>query len=139
MPKTRSRTYCDYEYYIGAFTGSDMTQIDFVPLARAATDLIDGIVTVPIPDKITDEIRRAAAYQIELLHQQGGVDAITGFAVNGGVSESLGGYSVGGGGASATQQHAPTVGGIPVSPVTIMLLRKAGHLQRWFKAGCENG
>lgn len=121
--------YISYEYYISGFGGSLIPESEFESLASAATDIIDLLVTSPIT-VITDSIRRAAAYEAETLFSQGGSDALSGLAaVTSGIDEKLGDYSIGTP-YVANEKRCYSIGGVPVSGLTLAILRKTGHMSR---------
>lgn len=137
--------YIDNTYYTDTFHGMSIPEEDFPRLAETASDLIDSIVQKPVPlisGEAPEDVKRATAYEVECLFSQGGLDAATGFAAGiSAQSESLGNYSVGRGGASSSSGAAisvPSHDGIPVSSMTISLLRKAGLMCRWAYAGGGN-
>lgn len=125
--------YIDASYYTEKFGSEDNFSSEFERIADIASDVIDSLCTVTPTEKdlVDDRFKKAVAYEVELLEAQGGVDAILGFseASQCGANESLGDYSVSGNGGA--QQIITTKGGIPVSPMTISLLRKLGLMSRW--------
>lgn len=130
--------YIDEGYYKGTFKGTDIPEKEFPRLAEIASDVIDSIVTVDIDESTakTDTVKKATAYEVEMLYQQGGVDAVIGFANGTAIgSESLGGYSVSNVGNNGSQVIMRTKDGIPVSALAISLLKKAGLMCRWAYAG----
>ena len=118
--------------------GFDSDIVDFEKLSRAAEIVIFETCNVK-PDSTIEQMREykeAICYEIELLCEQGGTDAINGFSeyAQGLKSESLGSYSVSGGGGNASSDGVKvieTIAGIPVSSISIMLLRKIGLMNRW--------
>lgn len=137
--------YIDYQYYTNTFLGTMVTAADFPRLADRASDIIDAIAQKPVPmmnGEADENVKKATAYEVEVLAAQGGEYAITGFAegLNAG-SESLGSYSVSGGGKSGGASDTiaiPSLGGIPVSKLTISKLRAAGLMCRWAYAGVHD-
>ena len=125
--------YINQTYYDETFKGTPIPTDVFDRLAEIASDVVYGICIIKPEEKdlIDMTFKKAVAYQVELLHAQGGVDAISGFssASRSGGSEHLGDYSVSDG--SATQQSVNMFNGIPVSSMTIMLLRQLGLMNRW--------
>ena len=127
-------SYISYEYYISGFGGCLIPEAEFDPLASAATDIIGVLVTSPIT-AVTEEIRRAAAYEAETLFSQGGTDALSGLAaVTSGIDEKLGDYSVGTPYVS-NEKRCYSIGGVPVSGMTLAILRRAGYMSRCVFAG----
>lgn len=118
--------YVDKNYYDNTFCAEPIDEAEFNLLARAASDLCDAIVTVPITD-VTENVRRAVCYEIELLHKQGGVEAYTGMAISTpGVVEKLGDLSFSNSPYSASSTRIFSYGGLPVSSITYALLRADG-------------
>ena len=85
--------YIDYEYYTGTFGGSDVSAEEFPRLAQMASDIVDAIVYRPI-EEVTDRVKRAVCYEMDMLFTHGGVSAAMGQS-DGEISyEMLGDYSV---------------------------------------------
>lgn len=121
--------YIDYEYYVSDFGGSVIPESEFDYIASAASRLIDVLCTVPITET-TEEIKLAAAYEAETLFAQGGIDALCGMAtVTSGIDERLGDYSIGTPYVS-NEKRCYSVGGIPVSGLTLAILKKEGLMGR---------
>lgn len=128
--------YADKDDYFLVLHRTIVPDEDFFALANSASDIIDSIVTVEIDEETaqSEEVKKATVYQIEMLYLNGGVSALVGQAdCNFVGSESLGGYSVSGSNASSSK--VVTKDGIPVSSLTISLLKKAGLMSRWAYAG----
>lgn len=125
--------YIDQIYYDEVFKGTPIPADVFDRLAEIASDVVYGIciITPEEKDLIDATFKKAVAYQVELLYAQGGVDAISGFssASRSGGSEHLGDYSVSDG--SASKLSVNTFNGIPVSTMTVMLLKRLGLMTRW--------
>jgi len=118
--------YVDKNYYDTVFCAEPIDKAEFNLLARAASDLCDAIVTVPIKE-VTENVRRAVCYEIELLHKQGGVEAYTGMAISTpGIVEKVGDLSFSNSPYSASSTRIFSFGGLPVSPITYALLRADG-------------
>ena len=135
--------YITKTYYDAEFRGKSIPANEFDKLEDIASDVIYEICRVkPNEDDITDPaFLKAVAYEVEFLQEQGGVDAILGFAdvqLSAG-SEHLGDYSVSSGGNSsgASGSSIIVVDGIPVSSMAIILLRRMGLMSRWAFAGVE--
>ncbi len=123
------RVYIDYGWYLSDFGGCEIPESEFDSLAAAASHIIDAIVTVPVGE-VTDAIRLAAAYEAETLFGQGGPDALSGMAtVTSGIDERLGDYSIGTPYVS-NEKRCYSVGGIPVSDLTLSILYKEGLMCR---------
>ncbi len=121
--------YICYEYYVSCFGGQLVPESEFKILSAASSAIIDLLVTTPIT-KVTDDIRRAAAYQVETLYSQGGSDALGGLAsVTSGIDEKLGDYSIGTP-YVANEKRCYSIGGIPVSGITVNILKKCGLMSR---------
>lgn len=125
--------YIEKVYYETEFKGSVIPETVFNRLADIASDMIDSLCTTPIDKSdIPDEIKRATAYQTEMLFLQGGIEAIAGMADGLTIgSESLGGYSVSNSSVNGSQPVVRTKDGIPVSSLAISLLKKSGYMSRW--------
>lgn len=122
--------YIDRVYYYSQFMGKDIPADEFDQLARIASDVINSLVTVNLDESnISDDVKKATAYQAEMLYHNGGVDAVVGFASGSISSESLGDYSVSYSGDS--KFTARTKDGIPVSSLSISILKNAGLMSRW--------
>lgn len=125
--------YITEDYYRNTFGGREVLSSEFSRIADIASELVYDICRVkPSEDNIvSEEFKKAVAYEVEFLSEQGGIDAILGFSASSvaGGSESLGDYSVSGG--SSAQAVLTTPGGIPVSPMAIMLLRRIGLMSKW--------
>ena len=128
--------YIDNTFYATEFKGVSIPDKEFLRLADIASDLIDSICTLEIDSKSAPtEVKKAVAYEVEMLYLQGGVDAIAGMAdglTTG--SESLGSYSVSRNTGGTAQTIMRSKDGIPISSLTISILRKAGYIQRWVPA-----
>lgn len=126
--------YIDQDYYEQTFGGKPIVNpFEFKRLADIASEVVYDICRVKPneTDLVKDEFKRAVAYEVEFLCEQGGVDAILGFsnASMAGGNESLGDYSVSGGSSAEAVITAP--GGIPISPMALMMLRRIGLMSRW--------
>ena len=135
--------YVTLEYYKGTFLGNPIEEADFNRLAMIASDVIDALVTRPINDDTDkDQLAKATAYQVEYIAAQGGIAAVTGAAENQKiVTEKLDDYSIAEERTEESKQRLPTINGIPVSPLTLSILRKMGLMSRWYFAGmrCPHG
>ena len=121
--------YISYDYYISGFGGSAIPDDEFDYVASAASTVVDLLVSSPI-SVITEKIRLAVAYEAETLYAQGGVDAISGLAaVTSGIDEKLGDYSIGTPYVS-NQKRCFSIGGVPVSGMTVAILKKEGLMSR---------
>ena len=121
--------YICYEYYVSNFGGSLVPEDEFGYLAEAAENVIDILVTSPI-SKVTENVKRAAAYELETLYSQGGTDALTGLAtITSGIDEKLGDYSLGTPYVS-NEKRIYSIGGVPVAGLTLALLKKEGLMGR---------
>ncbi len=121
--------YICYDYYVSGFGGSAIPEEEFEYVASAASSIVDLLVSSPI-SLITDKIRLAVAYEAETLYAQGGIDAIAGLAaVTSGIDEKLGDYSIGTPYVS-NQKRCFSIGGVPVSGMTVAILKKEGLMSR---------
>lgn len=135
--------YIDYQYYSNTFHGTSIPQSQFDRIAEIASDTIDAIVTSRIVvSDLSEEalaiLKKAAAYQIEHLYLQGGIDAANGMALSDIGSESLGDYSVSSGSRQSTtgrESTSLTMNGVPFSALAYSLLKRAGFISRWAYAG----
>lgn len=135
--------YIDKAYYDNVFMGTPIAEGQFARIADIASDVVSAtaVQEITVDDAQTEEVKKATAYEAELLHELGGLDAIMGFAAAalGGESESLGDYSISGGSGNQSSLSLRTVEGLPVSAMTILLLRKAGLMKRWVYARKKYG
>lgn len=126
--------YISYDYYVSTFEGSIIPLEEFSYLAAAASTVVDLLVSSPIKN-VTDKIRLAVAYEAETLYSQGGSDALSGLAaVTSGIDEKLGDYSIGTPYVS-NEKRCYSIGGVPVSGMTIALLKSAGLMSRCVYTG----
>lgn len=130
-------TYIDSSFYTNTFKGQEIPGDEFDRLAEAASEAIYAACRMK-PDEnmvTTEDFKKAVCYEVELLYEQGGLDAITGLSVaaGGSDSESLGDYSVT---ASKSRRGVATLaGGISVSPVALQILKRLGLMSRWAYSG----
>ncbi len=121
--------YISYDYYISRFGGSAIPEEEFDYIASASSTVVDMLVSAPI-SIITDKIRLAVAYEAETLFAQGGVDSLSGLAaVTSGIDEKLGDYSIGTPYVS-NQKRCFSIGGVPVSGLTVAILKNEGLMSR---------
>lgn len=125
-------SYVDKDYYksIGFDVPTDMK---FERLESIASDLIYDVCVIK-PDAVIEameDFKKAVCYEVEMLYEQGGLDAVVGFseASQRGRTERLGSYSISG--SSSNPESVMTCNGIPVSSLSLSLLRKIGLMQRW--------
>lgn len=126
--------YIDREYYTETFKGKDIPDNEFDRLADIASDVINSICTITIDEEtaVSEEVKKATAYETELLFLQGGIEAIVGKTESTSInSESLGDYSVSYNTGNETQPLVKTKDGIPVSSLSISLLKSKGLMCRW--------
>lgn len=125
--------YIDRAFYDEVFNGTTIPEKDFNRLADIASEIVQSLCTVELrnEDLESDTFKKAVAFQVELLFDQGGINTILGQseAAHGSGSESLGDYSVSAG--ASDQASLKMHNGIPVSPMTLMLLERLGLLSRW--------
>ena len=128
--------YICYEYYVSKFRGSLVPEDEFGYLAEAAENVVDLLVTTPIT-RVTENVKRAVAYELETLFSQGGTDALTGLAtITSGIDEKLGDYSLGTPYVS-NDKRIYSIGGVPVAGLTLALLKKEGLMGRCIYAEGE--
>lgn len=140
--------YIDEAYYTGKFKGTALADpSSFDRLAEIASDLIDGMVNIPVntldPDSDSyAKVQRACAFLVETIDANGGIDAITGVSasVGAGGSETLGDYSISAGAGESSRTGAATWFG-DARNIVLLLLRAAGLMSRWAYAGTviDNG
>lgn len=128
--------YIDAAYYTDTFKGTAISESEFDRLADIASDLVYAICAVKPSEEVQtlSDFKKAVAYEVEFLYEQGGLEAIYGRsdASQSGGSESLADYSVSGG--NSTQDAVKTYDGIPCSSMMLMLLEKLGLLTAWVYA-----
>lgn len=126
-------------FYNDVFCGTEIPYAEFSRIEAIARDVIYDVCNKKPTDEQmqTAEYQKAICYEMEMLYQQGGIDAIVGFAegLNGITSESLGGYSVSGGANGKEAMLAK--GGIPASSLAIAQLRRLGLMSRWLYSGVK--
>ena len=125
--------YIDSVYYREKFEGEPIPDEELKRLIDIASEIVQNLCTVTLypEDLESDDFKRAVAFQVEMLFDQGGVSAVMGHsdvALSGG-SESLGGYSVSAG--SSAQSSLKTMESIPISPMTSMILKRKGLISSW--------
>ncbi|MEA4928505.1 MAG: hypothetical protein VB104_07490 [Candidatus Limiplasma sp.] len=128
--------YITYEEYTDTFHGEPIAAEAFERLANDAGVMLDSIVQRPISDedKAGELFKRAVCYQTEALQRAGGIPKLTADAITGRVTSfSNDGYSE----SRERVKEAPTMGGMPVSPMAQAVLRQMGYLSRWVYAGRE--
>ena len=134
--------YVTKEYFDKTFHGTSMSDAQFERMAMIASDVIDAVILQPITT-LTDaeQLAKAASYQIEYLLAQGGIDAINGAAANQfAVTEKLDDYTITEGLSDSAEKNKLSINGIPLSPLTISILKKLGLMHRWVYAGrCRRG
>lgn len=138
--------YIDQSFYSESFGGREIPQNEFERLADIASDIIYDVCNRKPNSNIeaNSVFKKAVCYEVELLYEQGGVDAILGFseaALNGN-SESLGDYSISAG--TTDQTAVTTYNGIPISPLAVMSLKRLGLMTKWvyaeaFERRCKYG
>lgn len=133
--------YITKSYYDDEFHGKSVPADQFNRLEDIASEVVYGVCRVKPDEDDTknDTFKKAVAYEVEFLQEQGGVDAVLGFSdaqLSAG-GEHLGDYSVSAGGNSsgASGSSVVIVDGIPVSSMSIMLLRRMGLMSRCAYAG----
>lgn len=125
--------YITREFYEEIFGASELSVRDFNVLADVSSDLISGVCTVTPRGCILQktQFKKAVAYQLSYLYENGGVSAVFGqadAAVTGG-SESLADYSVSSGNGESGSKSA-MLNGIPVCGYSLLLLEQIGLIRR---------
>lgn len=100
-------------------------------LLELASVVIDSLVQSPITE-VNEDVKLATAHQASSMYLQGGISSVSGFSSENFSSESLGDYSYSkpSGGSSSGTSSIPMSNGIPLSPLSIHFLRRAGLLHR---------
>ena len=125
------------EEYV-AFGGTEVSVADFPRLESIAEDVVySACVISPSEEQMSSDLyKKALCYQIEMLQNQGGVDAVVGLSDSDTASERLGDYSITkGSGSAGGKSEAYSLNGIPVSALAVGYLRKLGLMNRWAFAG----
>ena len=139
-------SYIDYTWYTETFCGTAIPEDDFTRLADIASDVVlDLCYVTPTAEIIeSEDFKKATAYEVELLNDQGGLDAILGRseAAGAALSESLGDYSISA--KSGSERSVGLLNGIPISSMTILLLKRLDLRARWafrewYERKCRNG
>lgn len=116
--------YLSYPEYVG-MSGITMSDTDFDRLAPYAHDIIDQVCGYRIDfctlsDFDKQQVRKAVAAQVDMLYEQGGIEAVMGWGASSGAnSVSIGKFSYSGGVATSemSTDRMNTINGIPVSPL----------------------
>jgi len=126
-------SYIDYTWYTDTFCGTAISEGDFKRLADIAADLVIDLCHPAPSAEITsgEDFKKAIAYEIELLNDQGGVDVVLGRseATEAAFGESLGNYSISA--KSGAEGSLALHNGIPISPMVLLLLKRLGLRTRW--------
>ena len=121
----------DYSYYKSAFGGSIVPENEFSYLEGVAFDLLCAIACKAPDAPLSENIKRAVAYQTELLYLQGGAAAIAGLAVStSGLTQKIGDRSVGSSFNALSSNKQRTFCGIPISGIAVSLLRTEGLMKK---------
>ena len=118
-----------YSYYQNVFGGKIVEAAEYFSLVTAAHDILSSICTRPLPEGDA-QVDRAIVYQVEMLVCQGGRDALGGRGTSSGITEVLGDYSIGYRVGNGEMNRVKTVGGVPISGVSLAILRKKGLMSR---------
>lgn len=125
--------FIDKKYYLDDFNGMAIPDSELCRLIDVASTMVGSLMTVDVPGESTAEysaLKKATAYQVECLYEQGGLRAINGFADGFSAgSESLGSYSVSS--SSTAKNNIPVMNGVPVSPIAVTILKESGLMIRW--------
>lgn len=130
--------YIELTWYKDVFGGKIVPDDEFDHMARLASDVVDMVALLEITPEIAqkEQVKKATAYEMELLYQQGGDDAVNGNAEAFGGSESLDRYSYNRPSNDVLESAMDTVDGIPFSPIARRLLFRAGVMTSNVYAGC---
>ena len=119
--------YITEEYYNEVYKGTPVDESELPRLIERASEVIDSMAlynidTEKLPEFAHELLRRAVAAEVEYLDENGGVSALSGGAV---AQATLGKFSY-----SKGTSGTFNVSGVPVAPMSISLLEKAGLLKR---------
>ncbi len=121
----------DYSYYKNTFGGSVVPEKELPYLQGVAFDLLCAIAYKAPSAPLSENIKRAVAYQTELLFLQGGAAAIAGLAIStSGLNQKVGDRSIGSNYNSLASNKQSTYCGIPISGLAISLLRAEGLMKK---------
>ncbi len=121
--------FIDYDYYKNSFGGADIPTEEFDSISEAAEDVVRILCTKSDISGEDECIRRATAYQTELIYLQGGRAALVGLQSSApGKSERMGDYSISYD--SSVNGVGISVMGVPVSAMAYSILKKAGYTCR---------
>ena len=118
-----------YAFYRYTFGGKALKEEEYFGLAQASYDILRSLCTRDFPEN-DQEINRAIVYQVEMLVCQGGRDALGGRGVSSGITEELGDYTIGYRVGNGEMNRVKTVGGVPISGVSLAILTKKGLMCR---------
>ena len=119
--------YITEEYYNEVYKGTPVDESELSVLIERASEIIDSMAVYSIdmdklPEFACELVRRAVAAEVEYLDENGGVSALSGGNI---AQATLGKFSY-----SRGTSGAFSVSGMPVAPMSISLLEKAGLLKR---------
>lgn len=119
--------YITEEYYNEVYKGTPVDESELPRLIERASEVIDGMVVYGIdmdklPEFACELVRRAVAAEVEYLDENGGVSVLSGCTFS---QATLGKFSY-----SRGTSGAFSVSGVPVAPMSVSLLEKAGLLKR---------
>ena len=123
----------DYKFYRETIYGYQVPPEAFDTLAKAADAVIEALITSPDGNGDREFVeytkKIAAAFEIEELYSNGGIDAIAGLSPSlSGGTEKVGSYSV-----TREKRQALTIYGMPVSATARLLLRRAALTGRSYR------
>ena len=129
--------YIDYAYYTDVYGGKNVPSDEFDRLAEIASMAIDAAAYCDIDTdaEYINDVKRATAYEVDTIYAYGGESVAYGESSANIVSEGLDEYSYSlGSNADSEKGGVAFWNGIPISPIVLSLLSKAGLRNRWVHA-----
>ncbi|MBR6102625.1 MAG: hypothetical protein IKP95_09365 [Ruminococcus sp.] len=130
-------SYIDYAYYTDVYGGKNVPPDEFDRLSEIASMAVDAAVycDIDVEADYMDDVKRATAYEVDTVYAYGGESVAYGESSANIVSEGLDDYSYHLSSApSAASGGVVFCNGIPISPIVLSLLSKAGLRNRWVHA-----
>lgn len=131
--------YIDYDYYANEYHGTSIPSDEFDRIAEIASMAIDSMSYCIIDDtkSYIGSVKKAVAYEAETIYAYGGADVACGMSGASIGSESLGDYSYSVNSGGSSSRDILMYQGIPISPIALSILSKAGLRDRWAYAYYE--
>lgn len=126
-------SYIDYDYYANEYHGANIPSNEFDRIAEIASTTIDAMSYSSIDESkpYFDSVKKATAYEAEAIYAYGGEDVAYGLSAASIGSESLGDYSYSANSGIGSSSDTPMYQGVPISPIALSMLSKAGLRNRW--------